>query len=248
MIDLHCHLLPGIDDGARDLDDALAMARIAVTRGTTHIVVTPHIHPGRWENSTATISAACQKLQSALDEQAIPLQLSYACEVRLSEALQGQIKRDEIPFLGSYGGDKVMLLEFPHSHVVPGSERLVAWLRRQGIRPMIAHPERNREIMVNLNALRPFVELGCLVQVTAGAVVGRFGGPAARAAHALLETGVVTVIASDGHNQGPRKPVMDHARDWIAHNLGAAKAITLCLESPGRIAEEHWRRSGTHSP
>jgi len=245
MIDLHCHLLPGIDDGARDLEDALAMARLAVARGTTHIVVTPHIHPGRWENRVDNISAACQQLQSALDEHAIALKLSFASEVRLSEALQGQVKREEIPFLGSYEGDKVMLLEFPHSHVTPGSERMASWLRGQGIRPMIAHPERNREIMVNLNALRPFVELGCLVQVTAGAVVGRFGGSAARAAHALLDAGVVTVIASDGHNQGPRKPVMDHARDWIAHNLGIARAITLCEESPGRISEEHWRATGT---
>ena len=241
MIDLHCHLLPGIDDGARDLDDALAMARLAVARGTTHMVLTPHIHPGRWENRRDTISKACQALQSALDDNAIALQLSFAGEVRLSEQLQGQIKREEIPFLGSYEGDKVMLLEFPHSHVLPGSERLVKWLRSQGIRPMIAHPERNREIMVNLNALRPFVELGCLVQLTAGAIVGRFGEPAARAAHGLLEAGVVSVIASDGHNQGVRKPVMDHGREWIARHLGVASAVMLAEETPGIIAQEHWR-------
>lgn len=240
MIDLHCHLLPGIDDGARDLDDALAMARLAVARGTTHIVVTPHIHPGRWDNTINHISTACRQLQGALDENAIALKLGFAGEVRLSEQLQKQIKHEEIPFLGSYEGDKVMLLEFPHSHIIPGSERLVGWLRRQGIRPLIAHPERNREIMVNLNALRPFIELGCLLQVTAGAVVGRFGEPAARAAHALLDAGVVNILASDGHNQGPRKPVMDHGRDWIARHVGTARAAALCEDTPWRIAEGRW--------
>ena len=244
MIDLHCHLLPGIDDGARDLPDALAMAEIAVARGTTHIVVTPHIHPGRWDNRRNDIARQCAQLQSALDDAGIALTLGYAAEVRLSEQLPEQIKDGDIPFLGSYEGDNVLLLEFPHSHVPPGSERLVDWLRRQGIRPMIAHPERNREIMVNLQALKPFIERDCLLQVTAGAIVGRFGDRVARAAHALLDAGVVSIIASDGHNQGPRKPAMDHGRDWIAHTLGEARAIHLTETMPRILSEEHWADAG----
>ena len=157
MIDLHCHLLPGIDDGPDTLEQSLELCRIAVADGTTHAIVTPHIHPGRWENNRASIAKQCQSLQAALADKDISLQLGFAAEVRLTDQVMQQIADDDIPFYGEVDGYKIMLLEFPHGHIIPGSEKLAQWLLNQGIRPMIAHPERNKQLKKDVSQLQPFI-------------------------------------------------------------------------------------------
>ena len=140
MIDLHCHLLPGIDDGPDTLEQSLELCRIAVADGISHAVVTPHIHPGRWENTRASIQHRCQALREALADSNIPLQLGFAAEVRLTDQIMQQIADNEIPFYGEVDGYRIMLLEFPHGHMIPGSETLAQWLLNQGIRPLTASP------------------------------------------------------------------------------------------------------------
>src|SRR5210317_643833 len=104
MVDLHCHLLHGIDDGPGTLAESLELCRIALADGITHAVVTPHIHPGRWENSNTSIAAACGELQRILEQQDISLQLGFAAEVRLTDQVMPQILADDIPFLGEVDG------------------------------------------------------------------------------------------------------------------------------------------------
>lgn len=236
MIDLHCHLLPGIDDGPATPAEALQLCRLAVADGITHAIVTPHIHPGRWPNSKQTIAQDCARLQRALHNRDIPLQLGFAAEVRLSDELMGQIDVDEIPFYGEMGGYQVMLLEFPHGHIIPGSDKLVQWLLERKVRPLIAHPERNRQVMKDPGQIQPFLDLGCWLQVTAGSVLGDFGEKAQASARQLLEANQVTVLASDGHNAGARKPALRQAFEYIVEHYGEARARMLMLDNPQRIA------------
>lgn len=240
MIDLHCHLLPGIDDGPQTLEQSLALARMATANGITHSVVTPHIHPGRYENSAASIHSDVQKFRDALEAAQIPLQLGFAGEVRLSIEILQMVEEQQIPFYGEVEGYKVFLLEFPHSHILPGSEKLVQWLLDRKIRPMIAHPERNKDIMRKFDKIQPFIEAGCLLQLTAGSVAGDFGEPAQQTARLLLETGKVTVLASDAHNEKFRPPRLDHGRKAAADIVGAALATMLVLDQPAKLVRSQF--------
>lgn len=232
MFDLHCHLLPGIDDGPETLEQALALARLAVHNGITHSVVTPHIHPGRYENSAASIAAAVQNFREALLREQIPLQLGFAGEVRLSAEILMMVEEQQIPFFGTLEDHQVFLLEFPHSHIPPGADKLVEWLLDRNIRPMIAHPERNKDIMRKFDKIQPFIEAGCLFQLTAGSVAGDFGEAAQQTARLMLETGEVTILASDAHNLNFRPPRLDHGRDAAAEIIGAKLAQQLVYDRP----------------
>jgi len=237
MIDLHCHLLPGIDDGPETLEQALELARIAVANGITHSVVTPHIHPGRYENDRASILQNLGDYRAAIEAEDIPLQLGFAGEVRLGIEVLEMVQAGQVPFYGEYEGKKVMLLELPHSHVPPGSDKLVRWLLDQNVLPMIAHPERNKDIMRKLDKIIPFIEMGCLFQLTASSVAGLFGEPALETAQALLEKGCVTILASDAHNAQHRPPQLAHGRDAAAEIVGPEMAEEMVTGRPWGLVE-----------
>jgi len=150
--------------------------------------------------------------------------------------VMGQIEREEIPYYGEVDGYRVMLLEFPHGHVIPGSEQLVNWLLRHKIRPLIAHPERNRQVMKDPALLQPFIEAGCWLQITGGSVTGGFGERAQAIARQLLEADQVCVVASDGHNRKARPPVLRQAFIRIASDYGQARAQQLMIDTPATIA------------
>jgi len=236
VLDLHCHLLPGVDDGPATLSEALELCRMAAADGTTHAIVTPHIHPGRWDNTCASISGACAGLQRELDGQGIALQLGYAAEVRVTDAIPAQITRGDIPFYGEVDGYRIMLLEFPHGHIVPGSQKLVAWLLDRGVRPLLAHPERNRQVMRDPAELQPFLDLGCWLQVTAGALTGQFGEKCQAVARRLLERDEVRVLARHGHNNGARPPVLREAYAYVVQEFGESTARRLFFDAPATIA------------
>ncbi len=247
MIDLHCHMLPGIDDGAETLAQALDLARCAVANGIQETVVTPHIHPGRYENETASIQPVYAQLKAALEVHGIPLKLRMAAEVRICPELTIMITQGKIPFLGQWNGRNVLLLEFPHSHIPPGSDKLAQWLISRNILPMIAHPERNKGIMRDGAKLLPFVELGCLFQVTAGAVAGAFGPMAQECAQWLLEEGWVTALASDAHNLAHRPPNMESGRAQAARWIGEDKAWVLVRDNPRKLLSGQLEISQAHA-
>jgi len=235
VIDLHCHLLPGIDDGPQMLQEALEMARIAVANGITAAQVTPHLHPGRWDNDQAAISTAVDSYRAALAAAGIALEIGYAAEVRLDYGILPFIEAGRVPFLGTLDGYRVMLLEFPHGYVPVGADKFVAWLLARNIRPMIAHPERNKDLMRDPAKLEPFVKEGCLVQLTADAVSGGFGEPCAARARDFLERGWVSVLASDAHDTTGRPPRIAPGRDAAANIVGAEEARRMTLDTPLRI-------------
>lgn len=237
MIDLHCHLLPGIDDGAQTLDESLELARLAVADGIKHTVCTPHINIGRFDNDISTISVAFEQLQQALVEQDIPLTISMAAEVRISPEMMFLIEKNKIPFVGIWQGKKVLLLEMPHSHIPPGSDKLVKWLLSRDILPMIAHPERNRDVQKNPALLRPFVQMGCLFQLTASSLTGAFGETSQTIAIDLLKEGKATVIATDAHNVKRRPPFLQEGVDAAAKVIGLDAATKLVLDNPLAMIE-----------
>jgi protein-tyrosine phosphatase len=235
VIDLHCHYLPGIDDGAQTLQEALDLARAAVAAGITSAVVTPHVHPGRYQNNASSIRKLCAAFRRVLEHQNIPLDVRAGGEVRISADVLAMVDADEIPFLGTLNGYRIMLLEFPHSHLLIGADKLISWLLTRKIRPLIAHPERNKEVMRNIEKLQPFVQAGCLLQLTGASIIGQFGKPAQDCARQILERGWATVVATDAHNLQHRPPNLDLARAALAEIGGDALAQELTTGAPGRI-------------
>jgi protein-tyrosine phosphatase len=235
VIDLHCHYLPGIDDGAKTLEESLGLARAAVAAGIKTAVMTPHVHPGRYENSASSITKLCAAFQRVLAHKHIPLDIRPGGEVRISADIMPMIEADEIPFIGHLDGHRIMLLEFPHSHLILGADKLINWLLARRIRPLIAHPERNKEVMRNLDKLQPFVRMGCLLQLTGASLIGQFGKEAQDCARQIIERNWATVVATDAHNLRHRPPNLDLARKALAELGGESFARQLTEEGPSRI-------------
>jgi protein-tyrosine phosphatase len=248
VIDLHNHLLPGIDDGADDMATALAMARMAVESGTTHMVCTPHLHAGRYDNTLASIAQAVQGFRAALAEAGIPLQVAAAAEVRFDMEIMLWHAARQLPFLGEWQGRRVLLLEFPHSDIPFGAERLTQWLLDRQVQPLIAHPERNKGVMRAPSRLKAFIDQGCLLQVTAGSLVGRFGERAQELAEALLRDNVVSLLASDAHNPAHRPPLLGEGRESAARLVGDKRSEELVRGVPWEIAQAHFSGEGRHVP
>ena len=240
MIDVHCHMLPGIDDGPKEWDESIAMARLAVANGITHTVVTPHIHVGRWDNDRSIIARQLSRLRECLAEERIPLQLAMAAEVRIGVEILPLVEAGRIPYLGTYCKQSVLLLELPHSHIPVGTEKLVEWLLKRDILPMIAHPERNKDVMRKLDKIRPFIELGCLLQLTSGAIAGTFGDMAQRRAVDLLNMDAVFAIASDAHNCRQRPPDLEAGRLAACRHIGTVAANRLVYDNPQALTQSRF--------
>ena len=241
VIDIHCHLLPGVDDGPPTMAAALQLAQALVADGITHVMATPHVFPGMWNNTSSNIGPVCERLRVQLAHAGIPLQISWAGEVRLMPEALDLLDQGQVPLLGHCDGDNLMLLEMPDAQIPIGADRFVAELRTRGVRPVLVHPERNKGVMANPERLRPFMDQGCLVQVTAGSLVGQFGATAQKTAEALLERQWVNVVASDAHNLRGRLPRMRDAREWLRKHLGEPMARRLTWTNPRAMTEAHAR-------
>jgi protein-tyrosine phosphatase len=235
MFDLHCHYLPGVDDGAETLDQGLQLAAAAVANGIEGAILTPHVHPGRYANTRSALQPHFKVFSRALADAGIPLQIRLGCELRLSADSIELLALGEVPMLGFWNSQPVLLLEFPHETVPVGALQAVEHLRTRGYLPMIAHPERNKTLIRDPLRLRSFIEAGCLAQLTAASVCGHFGPPPLRAALAMIEQGWITLVASDAHNLTHRPPVMAEAREALATRYGPDVAHRLTVESPGAI-------------
>lgn len=234
MIDIHSHIIPGIDDGARSIDIALNMAQQAVDCGVTHMACTPHIHKGYFDNNFASIEKAFVVLKEGVESLGLPLSLSYAAEVRVNEAIPLWVKEKQLPFLGIFNGKSVLLLEMPHSHIPPGIDSLIRWLLKHDVQPLIAHPERNRELLAEQHKFAWLQRTGCMFQVTAGALTGRFGEKVQKFAHVLMHERAFQVVASDTHDILRRPNDMGAARELLT-NFDAEFAYQTLVKTPSRI-------------
>jgi protein-tyrosine phosphatase len=235
VIDLHCHFLPGIDDGPDTMGQALDLARAAVKDGITHSVLTSHVNPGLYPNKRRNLELAVANFSAQLAKENIELNVRMGGEARLCPELIELVAENQAPFLGEVGGYKILLLEFPHQIIPVGSLGFITTLLKLKIRPLIAHPERNKSIMGNTAKVREFTEAGCWLQITAGSLVGRFGQQAENAAFDLIEAGWNCLIATDAHNLNSRPPFLSEGKKALSQRYGEEIAHSMVYAKPAKI-------------
>lgn len=235
MIDLHSHILPGIDDGSRTLDESISLIEQSVKNGVSKILATPHLNIGTFDNQLDGITQVFNELCEVLKPLSINIEIAFAAEVRICPEIMLLAKTNQLPFLGKYEGKDLLLLEFPDSHIPPGSDKLVSWLLANNICPLIAHPERNRDLWQHPYLIDDFVEKGCLLQLTAASLLGSFGERSQTLAWQYLESDIVHVVASDMHNLKRRPNKMSEAHEAIAVKFDTEKADKLCILNPNDI-------------
>jgi len=232
--DIHCHILPGIDDGAKDLEQSLAMARIAVADGIRTIIATPHHFNGVYRNPAAAVRDATDRLQQTLDAEGIELELLPGSEHHLVPELVGALAAGTALTLGDFG--RAVLVELP-VHTVPlGSEELLEQILAQGLVPIIAHPERNSELARHPERLADWVAMGCLAQVTGQSCTGQFGPLVQAVARQMLTRGLIHFLASDAHRDRRRIPQTSPGRAQVAAWTSPAVADLIGLEFPALLA------------
>ena len=224
MIDLHSHILPGIDDGSKSLEMSLAMARIAVADGIKTMACTPHIYPGLYLNNTAGISAARDALQSSLDQQGIPLKLTTGADVHLVPGLLEGLRAGNVPCLHN---TRYLLLEPSHHVAPPRFAESVFQLVAAGYVPIITHPERLTWIEDSFQVFVNLTRQGAWMQVTAGALTGLFGPRAKYWGERFLGDGLTHILATDAHSSGRRVPVLSEARAIAERMLGRDEALLM---------------------
>lgn len=235
MIDLHCHLLPGIDDGAPNLDTSLKMARLAVADGIETIACTPHIFPGVFENEGAGIKADVAKLQQRLDDEGIKLNLSWGADAHVAPNLAARLKDGSVP---SLNGSRYFLLEPPHNVAPPNFEEFVFNLLAAGHVPVVTHPERLTWIEDHYEVFCHLVERGAWMQITSGSLCGRFGEAAKYWGERMLDEGRVHILATDAHSPDRRPPFLHEGMQAAERWVGAAEAVHLVKTRPQGIMDD----------
>lgn len=232
MIDLHSHILPGCDDGARDLDTAIAMARIAERDGVRIMACTPHIMPGLYHNEAEGIRARVAQLQKALMQEGIGLKLAMGADVHVAPDLVEKLRAGVVPTLN---GSRYFLLEPPHEVVPPNFEKLVQRLLEAGYVPILTHPERLTWAASRYDIIDRVNRAGCLIQITASSLLGGFGTRAQELAQRMLDEGRVDILASDAHGDQGRVPGLSRARAFVAERHGTELADMLVVRKPAQI-------------
>ncbi len=244
FVDIHCHLLPGIDDGATDLETSLGMARMAVEDGISTILVTPHQLGNFGHNRGDDIRRRTADLQQSLNEHQIPLQILPGGDVRIEDGMIEQLVSGEVLSLGDLR--KHVLLELPHELYFP-MEGILTALERQGMTGILSHPERNRGILREPRLVPKLVGEGCLMQVTAGSLMGTFGPNCQQLAEWMITEGLVHFIATDAHGTKKRRPLMQRAFDRVRKLAGKSTAKKLCIRNPGLVAHGQRVPAGRHA-
>lgn len=236
MIDIHAHILPGMDDGAEDMQDTIEMAKIAVESGVTAMVATPHCNiPGIYDNYNdekfyETYERVCRELQA----RDIPLQLFHGMEVFATPDLPQLLKEKKI---FTINGGNYLLVEFPFDEDLEYVESILDDILDEGLRPVVAHAERYEFVQRNLFVLDQWRKRGVVIQVNKGSLLGRFGRYSYDAAHYMMRKGLADVIASDCHRPYRRTPVMIEAYDRLLEKYSKEYLDVLFTENPKRICK-----------
>jgi protein-tyrosine phosphatase len=233
MIDIHSHILPEVDDGARSLEESLEMCRLSASDGIEVIVATPHAH----DNVHKTHDP--QFLRRKVDELNERLKgepkIVLGCELRFTHDVVNHVCLEKTA--PTIDGGPYVLVEFPHQVVPLGSSRALFELMSNQIRPIIAHPERNHLLMAEPERFYELVEMGALGQMDTGSVTGQFGKKVEQAARVMLECGLIHFIASDCHNTRNRLPGMSDAVQATAEIVGLDYARAIAKDNPGAVIE-----------
>jgi len=229
MVDIHCHILPGVDDGSRSWEMTTKMCRIAVRDGITHIVATPHSN-GEFAYDRGRLTGMLEQLSAAANGE---IAFSLGCDFHFSyDNIQDALAH---PRRYTIGDSQYLLVEFSDYGLPPSVKQDLLSLLNSGIVPVITHPERNQILLRRPELVLAMVEQGCLVQVTANAVTGYWGLQSQKMAEWLLKRDAVHVLATDAHDPGRRRPVLSLAREQVARLAGAGTAEILVTHNPAAI-------------
>jgi len=234
MLDIHTHILPGLDDGARSWEEAVAMARDAVKDGIAAVVATPHIY----EDSCITpeeIREKARQLQVLLGSQEIDLQILPGAEVHLAVNLPDRLREGRLQTLANAG--RYLLVEFPFGLLPLYTDEVLFELQASGVIPIIAHPERNESVQKNPNRLYNMIQKGMLAQLTGGSLRGNFGSKVEYTAKLLLKHNLIQILASDGHRVDRRRVLLSKASGVVADLAGSETAQAMTILNPRKITQ-----------
>jgi len=226
MVDLHCHILSGMDDGAKSFAESLAMAEMAIADGITHVVATPHASP-EFRFDYAKVKREAEKLQNAL---ASRLKLATGCDFHLSPENVVALKKTPSPFC--IDQKDYLLVEFNDFAIAPAMDQTLYEIQLAGLRPIITHPERNGILRAQPERLEKWIRNGCYGQVTGGSLTGAFGENIQAISMEWIARGLTHFIASDAHNTTLRPHKLRAAYNAVEREFGRAKAEALLVENP----------------
>ncbi|GBD38657.1 Tyrosine-protein phosphatase YwqE [bacterium HR37] len=229
VVDIHCHLLPDMDDGARSWEESLKMARIASESGINTVVATPHWIQGTvWEPNPDVVRKKVSELNELLCKNCIPLSVFPGMEIGISENVVELVSSGRVLTLAE---GRYVLVEVPFFSLPVGIEEVVYRLVDRGFFPILAHPERSRDIQKNPKRICDLVDNGALIQITAGSLCGCFGGKAKKCALELIELDAVHIVASDAHSSDKRPPLLSKAMDIVKRIKGIEYTNRLLLNA-----------------
>jgi protein-tyrosine phosphatase len=226
MVDLHCHILPGVDDGADSMEVSLAMAEMAVADGITHVVATPH-SSDRFFFDFARVRRLRDELQAKIGDR---LKIATGCDFHLNPENLDALRKNAPPYC--INQLDYLLLEFNEISIPRGMDQTLHEIQLGGVRPIITHPERNSILRTHPERLRQWVRQGCFAQVTGGSLTGVFGPVAQRMAVEWIREGLIHFVASDAHNTRARPLRLQPAYDAVVDQFGEPIANALFLENP----------------
>ena len=233
LVDIHCHLLPGIDDGARSLDEAIVMARMAVEQGVETVICTPH-QLGGFQNRGGDIRQRTSELQQLLHEHNVPLQVLPGADVRIEPDMIAGLDSGDVLSLGDRR--KHVLLELPHELYFP-LEGVLEQLGGLGMIGILSHPERNQGLLRDRVVVEHLVDQGCLMQVTAGSLAGTFGPHSQEMAQWMVDGGLVHFVATDAHGSQSRRPLLGRAFAQLCELHSEQAARLWCSRNPQAVAD-----------
>lgn len=217
MIDIHCHILPNLDDGSKHLEESIEMAKEAYIQGITTIIATPHHKNRIYENDAGTVKLAVDQLNLHLEQEDLPVTICFGQEIRIYGELIEDVIDNKILSLND---SKYILVEFPSDHVPRYSERLLFDIQLNGYIPVIAHPERNSEIMTNPNLLLNLINRGAASQITAASLAGKYGKKIKKFTLQLIDSNLTHFMASDAHNRVNRNFQFENGLEVIKKEFG----------------------------
>ncbi len=228
-VDVHCHILPGLDDGPKEMERSIAMAEMAAADGTTHIVATPHSN-FQFAYDPERIASLREQLQLAAGAQP---QILIGCDFHLSyENIQDALKN---PRKYSLNGSRYLLVEFPELFNTDAMASVLQQLLNAGLVPVLTHPERNPVFQQHRDLAARYIRMGCVLQITANSLTGDFGKIAEKMCFELLDRDLVHLVASDGHATKRRPPLLSAARALVVDRRGEETAAYLCSGNPAAM-------------
>ncbi|MBU5594388.1 tyrosine protein phosphatase [Amphibacillus sp. MSJ-3] len=235
MIDIHCHILPNIDDGARHMQESIAMAKAAVSQGIHTIIATPHHKNGKYNNPKQSVLADLFILNDRIQQEDIPLTILPGQEIRIHGELIEGIEKDDILMLNETS--RYLFIELPTNHIPHYTEQLLFEIQMKDLIPIIVHPERNKVLLEQPARLYEFVRNGALTQITGASLVGKFGFKTKRFTQELIENNLTHFIASDAHHTKSRDFQMLEASQEIRRLYGQ-EIFYLLMENAQLLVDD----------